>query len=278
MMSIKQFFLLLSGLSLCLLYSCNQQGANEKHGPIILGDTASIVTEKDPGNLKDIVKDLHPDFTRAEPKTDSVPPAKISTSSDTAKKATVAPASNPEPGLLAQFSELDFSIPGLQVKTGKKTDLNKAAGATFQLVEGNLSTKSIKIAKGNVQKLSQRYQTIIVLKNNLGTLPLETLNYLSDWEPLKGNNGTFAINGIGSKLEATDFNLASLQKAISKAARRHHLSRNLERQWQNSVRNTRANKKTINTVMRYICWKVDALDAHGKSYSKQIRVDLPMAL
>jgi len=280
-MNIKnRWFVLLAFLGVAALVACNEQGKPEKHGPIIIGDTATIVTEANPSNLQDIVKDLHPDIPASVPHTDTpqqVKAAIVDTSKPiaNANKQQVQSPLVPETGLHANFAAIGFAIPGINIKTTKPKDFSKATGATFQLLDANLNGKTISITKGNILKVSQRYQTIIVLKNNLGTLPLETLNYLSDWAELKGAKGTYAITGINGKLETADFNLSSLQRAISKSARKHHISKSLERQWLNSVRNTRANKKTINTVMRYISWKLDAKDDKGKAISYQVRLDLP---
>jgi hypothetical protein len=275
-----RLFVLIAFMCLASFYACNEQGKQGKQGPIIIGDTATIVTEANPSYLLDIVKDLHPDIPASLPHKDTAPLVK-SAVVDTTKQSAASTKKQvqttlvPETGLHANFADIAFAIPDINIKSGKQKDLSKANGATFQMLDGNLNGKSISITKGNMVRVSQRYQTIIVLKNNLGTLPLETLNYLSDWEELKGAKGNYTISGINGKLEAADFNLASLQRAISKSARKHRISRSLEKQWLNSVRNTRANKKTINIVMRYISWKLDAKDDKGKAISKQIRIDLP---
>jgi len=41
---------------------------SENHGPIVLGDSSTIVTETDPARLKDLVTDLKPVISSSEPR------------------------------------------------------------------------------------------------------------------------------------------------------------------------------------------------------------------
>ncbi len=269
------YLIALSGFML-LLFSCDNMGKRENHGPIVLGDSSSIVTETNAKNLQDMVMDLHPNIPVSTPvPTDTPKQAEKKPVIDTQRTANTEakPAVLPD-GLNVAFKEILFSIPGINTKSYRTQNLAKANGATYQLLSGSLNGKQIHLGNGTANKVSQRYQTLIVLKNDLGTLPLETLNNLTDWEELSGKNNTYTIAGLNGKLEGADLNLSLLQKAIKNAGRKHHLSKRSEQEWINSVRNTRNNKRTITVALRSVIWKIDGKDA-GKTYSKQVRVDLP---
>ena len=118
----------------------------------------------------------------------------------------------------------------------------------------------------------------MVLKNELGMLPLETLTSTTSWTPLKGMNNIYQISGLDEKsLEYPDVNRNEIRNAISKATRRRHMSRRKMQEWESSVRNVRAaNQKPLFVVLRSVMWKIDGKDADGKIFSKQIRIDIPL--
>jgi hypothetical protein len=78
-------------------FSCKDMPA-QHHGPIVLGDSSTIVTEKDPQKLQDLVTDLQPTIT--EPK-DTTPPAPEKAPEtkvpDTTKKTVVAETPKQQP-------------------------------------------------------------------------------------------------------------------------------------------------------------------------------------
>lgn len=269
------YILYLLGL-IFLLPSCNEMSQHENHGPIVFGDSATIVTETNTKNLQDMVIDLHPDIPAPAPAgTDTTKKAEAKPT-DTTHTITTAPAVVAAiNGLNVPFKEITVSIPDINTKSYGSQNPTKANAMTYQLLSGSLAGKQLRISNGTAGKVSQHYQTIVVLENDLGILPLETLTNITDWEELHGKNNVYALAGLSGKLEAADFNMNSLHKAISKAARKHHLSRASEHAWINSVRNVRSNKKTIQTVLRNVVWKIDGKDAGGKSFSKQLRIDLP---
>lgn len=276
MKKIHTYLLPLLSLAM-LLFSCEDMGKKQHHGPIVLDDSSNIVTETNAQNLRDMVVDLHPDIPVSSPAADTAKPVEKKPVGDTQQKVAVsntAQAVLPE-GLNVAFKEILFSIPGINTKSYRTQNLEKANGATYELMSGSLNGKQIRIGKGAASKVAERYQTIIVLKNDLGTLPLESLSNMTDWEELQGKNNIYAITGLSGKLESADISSASLQKAIKVAGRKHHFSRRTEQEWIRSIRNTRSNKHSITVALRSVVWKVDGKDAAGKNFSKQVRVDLP---
>jgi hypothetical protein len=274
------------------LFSCKNEQASS-HGPIVLGDSSTIVTEADPQRLQDLVTDLKPTITSSEPKdteeTAAKTPPKGKAPDTVSKAATPVAAKQPAPatpaapaaitgnGLKADFNIMSLLITNIAAKQSGNPNLSHANGAVYTLQSGTINGNLIKVTS-NVTKVSQRYQTVVVLKNELGVLPLESLSNTTDWAPLKGLNKIYRIAGLDDKsLEAPEANKSDIHAAVSKAAKRHRFSRKKVQDWENSVRNVKAvNQKPLFVTLRSVMWKIDGKDAAGKVFSKQIRIDIPL--
>ena len=270
------------------MFSC-KNAETHSHGPIVLGDSSTIVTEADPQRLQDLVTDLKPNITSSEPKDTEETAAKTppkGKAPDTARKAAPVAAKQPAPaapaalngnGLKADFNIMSLLITNIAAKLSGKPDLSHANGAVYTWQSGTINGNLIKVTS-NVTKVSQRYQTVVVLKNELGVLPLESLSNTTDWEPLKGLNNIYRIAGLDDKsLEAPEANRSDIHAAVSKAAKRHRFSRRKVQDWEASVRNVKSvNQKPLFVTLRSVMWKIDGKDAAGKVFSKQIRIDIPL--
>ncbi len=267
-----------------LFFSCNNV-QTKNHGPIVLGDSATIVTENDPDKLRDLVKDLTPEIKTSDVK-DSIEAAQKAAAqqkeADTAKKATAtttqqAPATLTGNGLKADFGSFTFLIPDVTAKLASNPNLARANGAVYSFTSGTIAGNHIQVTAG-VTKISQRYQTVIAIKNQLGTLPLETLSTTTAWQALKGTGNVYKITGLDEKmLEYPEANKNTIRAAVMKSCKRHKISRRKTEEWEASVRNARAvNQKPMFVILRSVMWKVDGKDANGKVFSKQIRVDMPL--
>jgi len=268
-----------------LFFSCNNV-QTKNHGPIVLGDSSTIVTENDPDKLRDLVTDLKPEIKTSDVK-DSIEAAQKAAAqqkeADTAQKTTSAANSQPANatltgnGLKADFGSFTFLIPDVSAKLASNPNLAKATGVVYSYTNGNIPGNQIQVTTG-VTKVSQRYQTVIAIKNQLGTLPLETLSTTTPWQALKGNGNVYKITGLDEKmLEYSNANKNSIRAAVLKSAKRHRMSRRKTEEWEASVRNARAvNQKPMFVILRSVMWKVDGKDASGKIFSKQIRVDMPL--
>ena len=264
-----------------LLFSCKDI-PSKNHGPIVLGDSSTIVTENDPQRLKDLVADLQPVIP--EPKDSDAAVTPIVATTDTSKKtktiaaAPAVQASLPDvAGLKAEFKEVTVLIPGLSAKQAGKANLQNSNGAVYTFVAGTVNGNTIRVT-GNITKVSQRYQTIVVLKNELGTLPIDGLSITTGWDALKGSNNQYKITDLDQKsLDHPNASVNAIHSAVMKAARRHRFSRKKIAEWENSVRRVRAvNQKPLYIMLRSVMWKIDGKDANGKIFSKQVRVDMPM--
>ncbi|MCD6010330.1 MAG: hypothetical protein K0Q79_192 [Flavipsychrobacter sp.] len=262
--------------------SCNDM-SSENHGPIVLGDPSTIVTETDSSRLQDMVTDLNPKITPAATRDSEIAAKEPKPKEEPAKPVaeTPRPPQAPAPftgnGLNADFNIMSLQVPNLNVKQSGNPNLDNANGAVYTLNSGTINGNVLKVT-ANVTKVSQRYQSVIVLKNELGMLPLESLSFTSKWQPMKGSGNTYRITGLDERsMEYAEANSNAIRNAVSRAAMRRRFSRKKVQDWVNSVRNVRAtNQKPLYVMLRSVMWKIDGKDASGKPFSKQIRVDIPL--
>ncbi len=272
----KRGILLVAVAGSFFLGGCDNSSSNKKSAgkSIVMGDPSTIVTENDSTYLRDMVADLRPGELTAI--ADSVRASLVDTTKkvDTVAKAEPAPAQNTS-GLSVEFKEVTVNIPGIKAKAAaKQEDLQKASGATYQLTEGKLDNSSLQVSGATVTNVSMRYLSDVSIKNSLGTLPLDALSSTTGWKTIKGNN-TYEISiPSGSQIQTARINQGTVRNAINKAARNKRMNRKTQQQWTNSVKNVRGAQKPIVVSVRAVMFKIDGKDKAGKSFSKQVRIDL----
>lgn len=273
--------LVLAGLT-TILFSCKDDNKSKNHGAIVLNDPTTIVTETDSQYLQDFVGDIKP---VAQPAAAEQAPAPDTTAVATppaeepkAEEKKEEPKQATPTGLTAAFNGTTIFIPDIETRTYQKQDLSRASGASYEMTKGVLNGNQIKITNGKITRVEQRYKTIVVVKNELGTLPLEQLSEMTNWKELKGSNNTYKITGLASKDLAYDkASRNAIRNAVSKAVRSKRMSKANEQKWMNSVKNVKsANQKPLTVALRSVMWKIDGKDSKGKSFQKQIRVDIPL--
>jgi hypothetical protein len=273
--------LLLAG-TFTITSSCSNQSSNKNHGPIVLGDSATIVTETDPDKLVDQVTDLRPLSDEQAPQQDTSLTRDTTKTAPTDKPAEEQPtATTPPPpgnGLNIAFKEVSIFIPNIITRSYENKDLQNARSATYELQSGNLAGNQLRISGGSVQKVTQCYQTIIALKDGSKVLPLESLGtYSSPWESLRGNGSSYPIQGLAAnQLKANNVTPAAIRNAVAQAGRRARMSRDELADWQDFARKVRnANTPPATVVLRNATWRIEGKDARGKNFSNEVRVDLP---
>lgn len=269
-------------LLLLALTACNDSdNPTGQAPPIKMGDPATIVTETDTQYLVDIVPDLKMNTGRpvtiASTKPDSITPA--TDTAQTPATETIATAEPAGKGLKVPFPQVEFFIPGIETKTYKEPNLETDYGASYELTEGTLVGNKIYIKGAQIEDVYMRYQTIIVARNNLGTLPLESLRKLTDWKKQKGRNGLYEIDGLeANKLQGLKVSNKAIRNAVTRDARNRNWSRGGIQKWLSSVRNTRnTSQKPLHTELRSVMWKVNGKDANGRPFTRQLRIDVPIA-
>lgn len=273
------YFVLIAAVP--VLFSCNEERKTGSGGPIVLGDRSTIVTETDSQYLRDMVPEYQPakpvdapaaDTTAqsvATPDTTAVAPQEPIVS----KTAPAEPEETPVPpkgkGLTIDLKEVDIFIPDVAAS---------GSGGSYTLKSGSLNGRQVTVSGATVQRFSQRYQSTVVAKNNLGTLVLDNLGTTSGWQPLHGNGKSFTISGLDAgRLNTAKVTPATIQNAVTRAAKRSRISKSAQQKWIASVGNVRsANQKPLSVKLRSVMWKIDGKDAKGRPFSKQVRIDMPL--
>ena len=267
-----------------LLYACSDR-PSKNHGPIVLGDSSTIVTEKDPKKLMDLVTDLQPDIPPAANPDSAAKPAEAATADagkkDTAKAgnkaAAVAEALPDVAGLKAEFKEVNILIPGVTARISGNSNLKTATGAVYTLLSGTLDGTTIRVM-GNVTRVMQKTQSVLIIKNKLGSLPLDNLGSTSEFETVKAAKGAFPVTNIDEEsLPYPKINNNAIRNAVTRAANKRRLSHKKLQEWLNSVSAVHsANQKPMVVTLRSVIWKIEGKDDNGKAFSKQIRIDIPI--
>lgn len=272
-------------LSAILFASCGGNNNPTGKAPAIqMGDPATIVTETDSQYLTDIVTDLN--MTNSRPVTiaqkEEAPAPVADTTAVAQETPAVAPAEAPAPttgqGLNVPFPQVQFFIPGIATKTYKEPNLETDYGASYELTAGELQGNTITIKGAVIEDVYMRYQTIIVARNELGTLPLESLRKLTDWKKVKGNNGVYKIDGLQKgKLEGLKVANKAIRNAVTRDAKSRNWSRSGVQKWLNAVRRTNnTTQKPMHTELRSVMWKVNGKDVNGRPFTRQLRIDVPI--
>jgi len=265
-------------LFICVLAACKDRGSSKSHGPIVLGDSNTIVTENDPNALHDQVTDLQPllPTDQEQPAAEEKPVAVVANVPPPQTPNTAVPTGS---GLQVPFKELSIFIPGIKTRTYGKPDFQTARGASYELIEGTLAGSKLVMTGGTINKVSQRYSTMVQLDDGTEKLNLESLGrYMSDWQPLPGANGNYLISGLDpSKLSFKETTPASIRNAVQQAARKKRLDRNDTQEWLDAVRKVRSvNQAPSRVTLRSVMWRIEGKDAKGKSFNKELRIDFPL--
>lgn len=271
---------LLTLLVLALGLAACEGGQNSGEAPPIeMGDPATIVTETDTQYLTDIVPDLN--LAPERPVTIASTEGDTTPSNDSAQTSGVIPSETITAGmgLRVPFPQVSFFVPGIDTKTYKEPNLEADYGASYELTEGTLVGNKVVIKAAEISAVYMRYQTIVVARDKLGTLPLESLRKLTDWKKIQGNNGVYDIKGLEpGKLQGIKVSNKAIRRAVSRDARRRNWTSSGVRQWQKLVRNTRStSQKPLHIELRSVMWKVTGKDENGRPFTRQLRIDVPIA-
>ncbi|MFT4061205.1 MAG: hypothetical protein QM642_02490 [Edaphocola sp.] len=268
-------------LASLLLGGCGMEQSGNG-GPLILGDSATIVTEKDSQYLKDDVMDIAP---VAAGSVNASQMGKIDTQSSAPTKV-LPPADEPEhaPNINAAGTALDFGgvkvvLSPLSTKEFKKQDPEKTNSLTYGITGGNVANSKIIVAGAGNVTVRLRYQSHVQIKGKLGTLDLSNLGkYTSGWQNLSAiaQSGTqvFAIAGL-AKPDFVQIGNAQIKNAADRELRRHRNSSRTINSWMQEIRSIRKpGDEPSEVLLDNVQLQLRGTDAKGKSFSKLIRLEL----
>jgi hypothetical protein len=129
-----------------------------------------------------------------------------------------------------------------------------------------------------ITRVQQRYITTVVVTKDGKDMELDDLDESVPWEIIKGNNGVYPIKGLSkTALKYKDATAGAIRTAISRAARGNRNSRNEIREWETLARSVKSvNRPPVRGVLQSVMWRIDGSDSKGKTFTKNIRLDMPI--
>lgn len=269
-------------LSVYLLASCSDDNPKNKNGAIVLGDTATIVTENDAKNLGDFVADVR--VKEIEKKQEEELAAQQATQvqeATTTEQKQSVPTQPPVisgKGLQVKYKEIQVFIPGIETKSFTSQNPERTGGASYQLVAGNIKGSQLRISGATITKVAQRTISYVLASNELGNLRLQSLGSTSDWKDISGRNGVYQISGINAnQLEVKKATAAVIKNTVLREAKRSRCSRKTIQAWEQATGNNPSlNRPPFTVDVRSIMWKIEGKDAQGRTFYRQLRIDLPI--
>lgn len=249
--------------------------SSNRFGAIVLGDSATIVTETDTNFLKNNVADLEPQElvqTLSVKPENQEPAAQIEAEKELPSTPT---ASTNEPVFTINFGRgVLVTFTGITTRTFRKQDPEKDAGVSYAVVTGELSESVLKITGIKNLKVRQRYQTYLFLQSDEEELSLRNMGgYLSDWKILPANTSSFSLEDL-KNLNFKSVSYNTIRTATSRAARTARLSSQKTNFWLQKIRKTRsANDEPCLIKLDNVQWQVSGQASDGRSFFKTIRLD-----
>lgn len=270
------FFALLS----LAMFSCKEKGG-KTHGPIVMGDPATIVTETDSQYLLDLVPDLElpsrspADTAAALPAdTATVPQAKPADTAAT-KPAQPAPPPASAGGLTINFGEVQVTLPNTAV-TNPGGNYTGKQSAALTLSGSSYAPTQVGVSGGTVSRIQQRNTYAVTATQSGKPLLLRDLGTQSGaWQALKQGGGSYTA----APMEKPSFrvNGNAIRNAAQKAARAARMSKADEAALSKALRNANdVSTAPLAVVLKSVVWKIDGKDAKGKPFSKEVRIDVPL--
>jgi hypothetical protein len=272
---LKRYILYTISGTVLLISSCGNNPGTKNLEPIKLGDSSTIVTEKDSQYLKDEVMDLVPsqrlniDTTVPVPKKDKE--VVVRDTATTSREQTVS-------GYTINFGDSKIVMAGLQAKDARRQNAEKEDGLTYSLRSGNIASSKLYIYGVKNATIKQRYQSRLVLKSNLGSIDLRDLGlYTSGWNTIpaaqSGTTATINLNGL-SNISYAQVNNNKIKNAADRELRKRRTNSRTIQNWMKEIKRVRgANDEPCDIILDNVQWQISGTDAKGKPFHKTIRVD-----
>lgn len=273
----KNGLYIIAAIALTAGASCGSGSGKQTRGPIVLGDSATIVTEKDSQYLRDMVMDIQPAYDNnpepQKPVKDTVKKQPVrDTVTTTTKQEAVAP------GLAVEFGGTKMVLAGLDASQPRKQNADKENELSFSLRSGEPGKGKLVFYNAKNVTVKQRYQSRLLLKSPLGTVDLRDLGlYTSGWNTVavsnKGNTQSFDLNALLHPA-FSQVNNAKVKNAADRELRKRRAGSKAIQGWMKEIKGIRnANDKPCDIELDNIQWQVSGTDAQGKPFRKTIRID-----
>lgn len=254
-------------LVLVAFSACKNNTRKAENTPIVLGDSSTIVTEREAKYLKDF--DL--DDIAAPNQTDGAL-TKTNTIAPSNQQSTALPAKG---GQTVQFSTVKLVFEGLSFSEPKQQNPEKDNGLTYTTNSENLSKYSINISGTKQVRIRQRYQSQLTLITSLGNIVLSELGlYTSDWVTIGENSGSMPLSSLAN-LTFDNVNNAKIKNALEQTLRKQRSSNKTILSWIQEIKNTKtAQDKPCTIALQNVQWQISGTDNKGVNFHKNIRLEI----
>jgi len=260
--------------------SCGNERSNTAAGAIILGDSSTIVTERDSQYLKDDILDFEPKNTVAT--AEAAKP-------DTVVKAA-APAEKPEEpvkpspkfaeaaGYGISFGNVKIVFEGIGANDAGRQNAEKQDGLSYVVKSGKLAGAKIHVYGAKDVTIRQRYQSRLALNSSLGTVDLRNLGlYTTGWKNVNASRSgaeyVFALTDL-NRIAFSNVNNAKIKNAADKELRNRRSSKRTIQNWMKEIGNVRsANDNPCDIILDNLQLQVSGTGTDGKAFRKNIRMD-----
>ena len=255
--------------------SCGNNPGTQNQEPIKLGDSSTIVTEKDSQYLKDDVMDLVPsqrlniDTAVAVPKKNKE--VAVRDTAVSSREQAVA-------GHTISFGDAKIVMAGLQAKDARKQNAEREDGLTYSLRSGNIASSKLYIYGVKNATIKQRYQSRLMLKSGLGSVDLRELGlYTSGWSTIpasqSGTTATINLNSLNN-IGFSQVNNNKIKNATDRELRKRRTNSRTIQSWMKEIKRVRnANDEPCDIILDNVQWQISGTDAKGKAFHKTIRID-----
>ena len=271
----KKFFPFLTMLA--LFTACDNDENKATSQTIVLGDTATIVTEKDNRNLGDFVADVKVKEMEKKQQEEELQQSKQTEKAINTTQQTSQPVTTGK-GLQIAFKDIQVFIPDVETKSFTNQNPERTGGASYQLVSGKIKGNQLRISGATITKVSQRTISYVLVSNELGNLRLQSLGTTSDWKEIAGSKGIYAITGLNAnQIEVKNATPAAIKNTVLREAKRSRCSRKTIQAWGQAIGNNPIlSHAPFIADVRSVIWKIEGKDANGRTFYRQLRIDLPI--
>jgi hypothetical protein len=275
---LKTSYTYLASVILLAATSCGDSSEGSNKGPIILGDSATIVTETDSQYLKDEVMDIEPRRVYQADTSVSVTRPKEPVAQPARDTAVAAKPQQVEAGQSIDFGGAKVVLAGLKLREPRKQNTVQEDGLSYTLNSGDLGTSRLLVYGAKNITIRQRYQSKLVLKSSLGTVDLRDLGlYTSGWNNITGsatgNAQSFGLNSL-SRIAYAQVNNNKIKNAADRELRKRRTNSRTIQNWMKEIRRVRSgNDKPCEIILDNVQWQISGTDEKGKPFRKTIRVD-----
>lgn len=265
--------LILSILILGSLASCKDLSSSSDRGPIVLGDSSTIVTETDSQYLVNLVTDL--ELKPATSLQESNPATPVQP--DTVKAAVAEPVAaktDIASGFSINFDGVKIVWSGLGAKELKPQNPQQQNSLSYLLQSGKLpQSKMIFYGVKNVT-VKQRYQSSLILQSPSGKVDLKGLGfYTAPWTELKGKEYSYALSSLGDPTYM-EVSKARIRREAETVLRNKRTKNSLIQDWVREINKAKSvQQKPYEILLENVQWQISGTDDQGKTFQKNIRID-----